>query len=49
MRSTAIIQTEVVTPEKILAVVKKHADVVDETMLVRRIVKFVRTERIQDS
>ena len=33
MRSTAIIQTEVVTPEKILAVVKKHADVVDETSL----------------
>ena len=33
LRSTAIIQTEVVTPEKILAVVKKHADVVDETSL----------------
>ena len=33
LRSTAIIQTEIVTPEKILAVVKKHAQVVDETSL----------------
>lgn len=33
LRSTAIIQTEIVTPEKILAVVKKHAKVVDETSL----------------
>ncbi|GAA2912805.1 BglG family transcription antiterminator [Enterococcus pseudoavium] len=33
LRSTALIQTEAVTPEKILAVVKKHAEVVDEAGL----------------
>lgn len=33
LRSTAIIQTEIVTPEKILAVVKRHAEVVDEPSL----------------
>ena len=33
LRSTAIIQTEIVTPEKILAVVQKHAEIIDETSL----------------
>jgi mannitol/fructose-specific phosphotransferase system IIA component (Ntr-type) len=33
LRSTAIIQTEIVTPEKILTVVKKHANVTDEASL----------------
>lgn len=33
LRSTAIIQTEIVTPEKILAVVKKHAEIIDEASL----------------
>lgn len=30
LRSTAIVQSEIVTPEKILAVVKKHAEIIDE-------------------
>lgn len=33
LRATAIIQTEIVTPEKILTVVKKHAEILDETSL----------------